>query len=58
MSLSWQEDNMDLQEIQKLCKDIQKKNGKGSIFTIGDENTFLKIPRWSTSIEALDGILG
>ena len=49
---------MDINEIQKLCKEIQKKNGKGSIFTIGTDNSALKIPRWSTSIEALDNILG
>ena len=49
---------MDLKQIQSLCKEIQKKNGEGSIFTIGSSKSALKIPRWSTSIEALDGILG
>lgn len=49
---------MDKTQIQKLCKEIQKKSGEGSIFTIGSSNSSLKIPRWSTSIEALDGILG
>lgn len=49
---------MDLKQIQNLCKDIQKKSGPGSIFTIGSTNTALRVPRWSTNIEALDTILG
>lgn len=49
---------MDLQEIQRLCKEIQKKNGEGAIFSIGSNKSALKIPRWSTGIEALDSILG
>lgn len=49
---------MDKEQILKLCKDIKKQSGDGSIFTIGSSNSALKIPRWSTSIDALDGILG
>ena len=30
---------MDLAEISKLCKDIEKKSGKGSIFTVGKNIT-------------------
>lgn len=48
---------MDLAEISKLCKDIEKKSGKGSIFTVG-KNASLQIPRWKTRIEALDNIIG
>lgn len=48
---------MDLDAIKKLCKDIEKKSGEGSIFTIGKESN-LSIPRWSTNIEALDNIIG
>ena len=48
---------MDLKEIQKVCKDIERKSGKGSIFLTGKE-TRLEIPRWSTEIEALDNIIG
>lgn len=48
---------MDLAEISKLCKDIEKKSGKGSIFTVG-KNASLQIPRWETRIEALDNIIG
>ena len=49
---------MNKQEIQRLCKEIQKKSGDGSIFTIGSTNSALKIPRWSTAISSLDNILG
>lgn len=48
---------MDLKEIQSACKEIEKKSGKGSIFLTGNEKR-LQIPRWSTSIEALDGLVG
>ena len=48
---------MDLKEIQNVCKDIEMKSGKGSIFLTGKE-TRLEIPRWSTEIEALDNIIG
>ena len=48
---------MDIQEIQKLCRDIENKSGKGSIFTTGNHKQ-LEIPRWSTGIEDLDGIIG
>ena len=48
---------MDIEQIQRLCKDIEKKSGKGSIFTTGKE-TRLNIPRWSSQIEALDNIIG
>ena len=48
---------MDIQEIQKLCHDIENKSGKGSIFTTGSHHE-LEIPRWSTGIEDLDGIIG
>ena len=48
---------MDLKEIQNVCKDIERKSGKGSIFLTGKEIR-LEIPRWSTEIEALDNIIG
>lgn len=48
---------MDIKEIQNVCKDIERKSGKGSIFLTGKE-TRLEIPRWSTEIEALDNIIG
>lgn len=48
---------MDIEQIQRLCNDIEKKSGKGSIFTTGKE-TRLNIPRWSSQIEALDNIIG
>lgn len=48
---------MDLAEIQKACKEIEKKSGKGSIFTVGKQ-TNMNIPRWSTNIEAFDELIG
>lgn len=30
---------MDLEQIQKLCREVEKKSGKGSIFMIGKEQT-------------------
>lgn len=44
--------------IIKLCNSINKKEGKGAIYTIGSENANLKIDRWSTGIEDLDAIIG
>lgn len=48
---------MDIKEVQSICREIEKKSGKGSIFVIGKE-TNMDIPRWSTSIEAFDSIIG
>ena len=45
-------------EIIKLCNEINKKEGAGSVYTIGSENANLKIDRWSTGIEDLDAIIG
>ena len=41
-----------------LCNDINKKEGEGSIYSIGSEHANLKINRWSTGIEDLDAIIG
>lgn len=48
---------MDVKDIQAICRDIEKKSGKGSIFMNGKE-TVMQIPRWSTCIESLDNIIG
>lgn len=45
-------------QIIALCNDINKKEGKGSIYSIGSENANLKINRWPTGIEDLDAIIG
>ena len=45
------------EKIVKLCKEIDKKEGEGSIFLLG-ENKNLKIPRWKTGIEDLDYVIG
>lgn len=44
--------------IIRLCNEINKKEGKGSIYSIGSEYANLKIDRWSTGIEDLDSIIG
>lgn len=41
-----------------LCNSINKKEGEGSIYSIGSKNANLKINRWSTGIEDLDAIVG
>lgn len=45
-------------EIMKLCAQIDKREGEGTIFSLGSKNAVLRIPRWSTGIEDLDHILG
>ena len=46
------------QAIISLCNEINKREGKGSIYSIGSEYANLKINRWSTGIEDLDNIIG
>lgn len=48
----------DKQKILALCNEINKKEGDGSIYSLGSKNANLKINRWSTGIEDLDAILG
>ena len=44
--------------IIKLCNEINKKEGQGSLYTIDSKEANLKIKRWSTGIEDLDSIIG
>lgn len=44
--------------IVKLCNQINKKEGDGSIYSIGSKHANLVINRWSTGIEDLDAIIG
>lgn len=44
-------------EIASLVAQINKKDGDGSVVTIG-QNKALRIARWSTGIEDLDAIIG
>jgi recombination protein RecA len=46
------------EKIIKLCNDINKKEGQGSIYSLGSKNANLNIKRWKTGIEDLDNILG
>lgn len=41
-----------------LCNDINKKEGEGTIYSIGSKYADLNIKRWSTGIEDLDAIIG
>lgn len=45
-------------EIIKLCNQINKKEGEGSIYSIGSKHANLSIKRWPTGIEDLDAIIG
>lgn len=47
-----------IKAIMKLAQEIEKKEGEGSIFSLGSSKSNLKIPRWSTGIEDLDNIIG
>lgn len=42
----------------KLVNDIEKKEGKGSVYHLGSKNQNLKLDRWSTGIEDFDHIIG
>ena len=42
----------------RLCADINKKEGEGTVYSIGSKHANLKINRWSTGIEDLDSIIG
>lgn len=47
-----------LQQIMGLCKEIESKQGKGSIYSLGSEMANAGVKRWSTRIEDLDGVIG
>lgn len=49
---------MNKDEIIRLCNNINKKEGEGTIYTIGSKHADLKINRWSTGIEDLDAVIG
>lgn len=49
---------MDKAKIMKLCEDINKKEGEGSVYSLGSKNGNLRIKRWSTGIPDLDAIIG
>ena len=45
-------------QVIALCNEINKKEGEGTIYSIGSKHANLKINRWSTGIEDLDAIIG
>lgn len=48
----------DKEAIIRLCNEINKKEGAGSLYTLDSKYANLKINRWSTGIEDLDAIIG
>lgn len=46
------------EKIIALCKEINKKEGKGAVFTIDSKYVNENVPKWSTGIEDLDYICG
>lgn len=46
------------EKIMQLVNDINKKEGKGSLYSIDSKYANFKINRWSTGIEDLDNIIG
>ena len=48
----------DKAKIMQLCNDINKRDGEGTIYSIGSKHANLAINRWSTGIEDLDAIIG
>jgi len=49
---------LDKAGILRLCDEMNKKEGVGSVFSLGSKHSQLVMPRWSTGIEDLDEILG
>lgn len=48
----------DRQAVIKLCNDIANKEGKSSIFSLGDTSGNLRIERWKTGLPDFDNIIG
>lgn len=46
------------EKIISLCNEINKKEGEGSIYSLGSKHAVMNIARWSTGIEDLDDIIG
>lgn len=49
---------MNKAQIIKLCNNINKKEGNGTIYTLDSQYANLETKRWSTGIEDLDNIIG
>lgn len=49
---------MNIEAIMKLCADIEKSEGGGSVYSLGSKKANLKIARWSTGLPELDAIIG
>lgn len=51
-------DKNQMDEILKICKDIEKEKGVGSIYSLGSKHSKLDIPRLNSGIAEFDEILG
>ena len=49
---------MNKEAIMKLCSEISKKEGEGSVYSLGSKNGALRIPRWDTGLIELNNIIG
>jgi recombination protein RecA len=49
---------MNREGIMKLCAEISKSEGNGSVYSLGNQTGVLRIPRWSTGLTDLDNIIG
>ena len=47
-----------MEKILALSRDINSKEGEGTVYHLGSKYANLDIPRWSTGIEDLDAIIG
>ena len=39
---------MNKEAIMKLCSEISKKEGEGIVYSLGNKNGVLNIPRWTS----------
>lgn len=44
--------------VKRLCEEINKREGQGTVYSMDSKYANLKIKRWSTGIEDLDAIIG
>lgn len=51
-------DSKQMEKIMAVAKDIEKKQGKGSIYSLGSKAANMGVKRTSTGLEDLDSILG
>lgn len=53
-----QKSKINMSAILALCSDIERKEGDGSMFSLGSSSGVLDVARWSTGLPDLDAIIG